>query len=284
MDNKAAHTLTRMVASGGGVPIAVAVEAFRIPSRDGCVSTFQAALTKAVLNEHTETHMGVITPDQKKSMMRMLTTVETLADAVPDEGSSAAAQFAGTYDEDVILLLSQRVILPALTAMGYVNAAEVPKSKEQMARQHLEAYFKNLGSETTHLTRNILRLALSEDTKEFGALQQDWSKGCKLRCVAGAKLVRATHPTLVEALLSGKPIPAPYNTRDPMGIQFVRAQVLHWITPAIAQNLKAQQVYGTLYSLYDVLLANNEATPVLICEEEQRDLKRPRPNNNGPHS
>ena len=100
---------------------------------------------------------------------------------------------------------------------------------------------------------NDLLGELSTVTPEFGGLPQDWSRGCKLKCIEGATLVRGTHPLLVDALLTGKPVPAPYNSRDPLAIKFVRAQILHWVTPAIAQSMKAQQVFGSLQSLFHVL-------------------------------
>ena len=50
------------------------------------------------------------------------------------------------------------------------------------------------------------------------------------------------------------------------------------LNPAIAHNLKTQQAYGTINSLYDVLLANDESIPLLLLEKE-RDAKRPRNNN-----
>ena len=261
------------------------MEAFRIPSRDGSARAFQTELTKAASNQHTDAHMGTITPAQRNDMVRMLDTVDALAETVTDTGAPAIPA-AGTHNEDVLLLLAKRIIVPALTAMGYLNAQKAPQSKEQLARRHLEAFFKNAtGSETTHLAQNTLRLALAKTTPEFGGLPQDWSRGCKIKCVEGATLVRGTHPHLVEALLNGKPVPAPYNSRDPLAIKFVRAQILHWVAPAIAHAMKAQQVFGSLHSLYHVLLANDEASPLLIVVEErdgERDAKRPR--NNTPHS
>ena len=285
MDNKAAHTLQRRVTGEVAVPMTLAVEAFRIPSRDGSARAFQTELTKAASNQHTDSHMGTITPDQKKAMVKMLDTVEALAETVTATGAPAIPA-AGTHDEDVLLLLAKRIIIPALTAMGYLNAQEAPQSKEQLARRHLELYFKNAaGSETTHLTQNTLRLALAKTTPEFGGLPQDWSRGCKIKCIEGATLVRSTHPLLVDALLNGKPVPAPYNSRDPLAIKFVRSQILHWVSPAIAHSMKAQQVFGSLHSLYHVLLANDEASPLLITAEDRegdRDAKRPR--HNTPHS
>ena len=273
--NKLAHNLFRLASSGNPVPIKVAVGAFRIPTLDGCAPAFTEHITRACVDKHTDARLGTtITPNQNREMMAMLTTVETLAEADP------ALDILGEHNEEIILLLAQRVLVPALSAMGYIQATDAPQSKEQMARRHLESYFKSLGSETTHLAKNILRLALSDDTKEYGGLQQDWSKGCKLRCVAGAKVVKAGHPTFVAALLANAPVPAPYNSRDPLAIQFVRALVLHWVTPAIAHSLKALQVYGTMSSLHDVLLANSEAVPLLLIEEEHREgrdnQKRPR--------
>ena len=271
-------TVNRLAKSNADIPLSLAIGAIR--DTVGLPGTAELAAGQmrlfreldAIAGRHEQDPSILSRAPPMKAGISM-GDVHLLASKLIDIAARTEDPTLANYDPTVACYMLQRLFIPALERMGFLEVATVIRSNEDRARAMMGDYLTvTRGTiQVTVLMRQILMQALDPVDPKIGSLPGDITIGLRIAMVQGAKEIAAIEPDLIAAVKNRQPIPLKFGGAE-YAIKYTRYMLLRVLAPLVAHRLKMTcAIFCSVTSVADVLLADDPLTPIKITVSEQKD-------------
>ena len=271
-------TANRLAKSNADIPLSLAIGAIRDtvgPPGSADLATGQMKLFReldAIAGRHEQDPSILHRAPPMKDGISM-GDVHLLASKLIDLAALPGDAALENYDPTVACYMLQRLFIPALERMGFLEVSAVVRSNEERARAMMGDYLTvTRGTiQVTVLTRQILMQALDPVDPKVGSLPGDISIGLRIAMVQGAKEIAAIEPDLYTAVKNRQPIPLKFGGSE-YAIKYTRCMLLRVLAPLVSHRLKMTcAIFCSVASVADVLLADNPLAPIVITVVEQKE-------------